>query len=83
MSLLDRLLTVEQLAQKLNVSISTVRSWRYRRRISFTRIGRRLYVDAGVVETLLDANVIAALPQGASGGEPPCGKEVLRKEIDK
>ena len=58
---IDRLLTVEQLALKLGVSVRTVRSWRYKRKIPFTKIGRRLYVGADIVEGLLDANAIPAL----------------------
>jgi excisionase family DNA binding protein len=59
---IDGLLTVEQLASKLGVAVSTIRLWRYKRRISFTRLGRRLYVAAGVVDKLLAENVIPALP---------------------
>ena len=61
---IDRLLTVEQLALKLGVSVRTVRSWRYKRQIPFTKIGRRLYVGADIVEGLLDANAIPALAAG-------------------
>ena len=61
---LDRLLTVEQLAMKLGISVRTVRSWRYKRKLPFTKIGRRLYVGADIVEGLLDANAIPALAPG-------------------
>ena len=63
---INGLLTVEELAAKARVSVSTVRSWRYKRRISFTRLGRRLYVAVGAVERLLAANAIPALPQSNS-----------------
>jgi len=58
---LDNLLTLEQAAAKLHVSVRTLRSWRYKRRIPFTRLARRLYVDAGVVEEILNSNAITAL----------------------
>ena len=56
-----RLLTVEALAERLNVSPRTVRFWVYRRTIPFTRFQRRLYFDAGVVEGLLKANAVEPL----------------------
>lgn len=61
---LDNLLTIEQAAAKLHVSPRTVRSWRYQRKIPFTRLGRRLYVSADIVEGLLDVNAIPALTPG-------------------
>ena len=69
---LDDLLTLEQLAEKLHVSVRTVREWRYRRRLPFTRIGRRLYVSAGAVESLLAQNVIN--PLGGSQEQEPEGQ---------
>jgi excisionase family DNA binding protein len=79
---IDELLTIEQLAAKLGVAISTVRKWRYKRRIPFTRLGHRLYVAVGVVEKLLAENVIPALPASSppnlnrpagQGGDPTEG----------
>jgi len=58
---LDELLTIEQAATKLHVKARTIRAWRYKRKIPFTRIGRRLYVGAGIVEGLLNENAIPAL----------------------
>lgn len=69
---LDDLLTIEQFAEKLKISVRTVREWRYRRRIPFTRIGRRLYVPAGAVESLLARNVIE--PLGGSREQEPRGQ---------
>ena len=62
---LENLLTIEDVAAKLRIAVKTVRSWRYKRKIPFTRIGRRLYVSGGVVEELLARNVIPALPSKA------------------
>ena len=59
---LDSLLTIEELAAKLKVSVSTVRDWRRRKKIPFTRLERRLYVHAGIVEGILRRNSVAALP---------------------
>ena len=66
---LDNLLTLEQVAAKLHVKLRTVRSWRYKRRLlPFTRVGRRLYVAAGVVEGLLARNEIPTLPASRPPG---------------
>jgi excisionase family DNA binding protein len=59
---LDSVLTLEEVAAKLKVSVRTVRSWVYKRAIPFTRFQRRVYVDAGVVEELLARNATPALP---------------------
>jgi hypothetical protein len=63
---IDNLLTLELAAAKLHISVRTLRTWRYQRRIPFTRLGRRLYLDAGVIEQLLDANVISPLASPSS-----------------
>lgn len=55
---MGRLLTIEGLAERLNVSHRTVRSWIYKRVIPFTRLQRRVYFDVGVVEGLLNANAV-------------------------
>lgn len=77
---LDNLLTLEIAAAKLHVSVRTLRTWRYHRRIPFTRLGRRLYVDAGVIEQMLDANVITPLASSSSG--KPQGQGGVQKEGD-
>ncbi|MCZ7649522.1 MAG: helix-turn-helix domain-containing protein [Planctomycetota bacterium] len=60
---LDDLLTLEQVAEKLHVKVRTVRSWRHKRQLlTFTRVGRRLYVSAEAVENLLSRNEIPTLP---------------------
>lgn len=80
---LDSLLTLEQAAAKLHVSIRTLRSWRYRRTIPFTKIARRLYVDTGVIEGLLNANVIPALESSNSPQPKPMGQGGAGKGINK
>lgn len=39
---MESLLTVEQLAEMLNISPKTVRNWVYRREISFVKLNNRL-----------------------------------------
>ena len=57
---IDHLLTVKSLAAKLDVSLKTVRSWIYLRKIPFTKVGRRVYFAVDVVEQLLSRNAVAA-----------------------
>ncbi len=58
---LDHLLTVEQLARRLAVSVRTVLDWIARRRIPFTRFQRRVYFHAGVIEQMLQRSQVSAL----------------------
>jgi excisionase family DNA binding protein len=57
---LGELITVEDLAAKLQVSLKTVRHWIYLRKIPFTKFGRRVYFSIGVVEHMLRQNVVPA-----------------------
>jgi hypothetical protein len=57
----DELLTAEDVAAKFHVAVRTDRDWRYKRRLPFTRIARRLYVPVGAVEELLARNVVEPL----------------------
>jgi excisionase family DNA binding protein len=74
---LDRLLTVEELAAKLSISVRTVRDWRYKRRLPFTRIGNRLYVPVGAVEELLGRNMLNPLQR--QQGSKSQGTEEVQK----
>ena len=58
---LEQLRPVEELAKTLRVSVKTVRNWTYKRRITFTRLGRRIYIPVGVVEGILQNNAVSAL----------------------
>ena len=58
---LDGLLVAEEVARKLKISLKTVRSWVYLRKIPFTKLGRRVYFAAGVVEDLLQRNAVPAI----------------------
>ncbi|HYG74967.1 MAG TPA: helix-turn-helix domain-containing protein, partial [Planctomycetota bacterium] len=59
---LDDLLTIEEFATKMKVKVRTVRDWVARRKIPFTRLERRVYVSAGVVEEILKRNATPAVP---------------------
>jgi excisionase family DNA binding protein len=57
---LNELITVDDLAAKLRVSLKTVRHWIYLRKIPFTKFGRRVYFSIGVVEQMLRRNAVPA-----------------------
>lgn len=76
----NELMTIEEVAKYFKVAVRTVRDWRYKRRLPFTRIARRLYVPVGAVEALLKQNTLGVLrrsqdrkPTG-QGGEQKGGK---------
>jgi len=71
---LNALLTVEELAAKLRVSLKTVRSWIYLRRITFTKFQHRIYFSLDVVESLLSRNAVAANRSGGSADSKPTGQ---------
>ena len=76
---LDGLLTLSEFAVKAKIKLRTAREWRYRRKIPFTRIGRKIYIPVGAVESLLRQNAVDALggshPQISTGqgGAPTTG----------
>jgi len=71
---LEQLRTVEEMAKTLHVSVKTVRNWAYKRRIPFTRMGRRIYFPLGVVEGILKNNAVSALnPFSPSPRAPGAG----------
>lgn len=71
---LDRLLTVEELAAKLRVSLKTVRSWIYLRKIPFTKIEHRIYFSLDVIEEMLSRNAVAAIRSGSLADSKPTGQ---------
>jgi excisionase family DNA binding protein len=71
---LQSLLTVEALAARLHVSLKTVRSWMYLRKIPFTKLGRRVYFSTDVIDELLSRNVVAAIRSRSSPGSKPTGQ---------
>ena len=55
---LNELLRVEDVAEKLGISLRTVRSWIYLKKVPFTRIGRRVYFAVTAIEEILQRNAI-------------------------
>lgn len=53
---LDDLLTVTQVAEKLGVSIKTIYDWTHKRRIPYTKLGRRVYFSRTAIEDKLTEN---------------------------
>ena len=51
----DRLLTAEQLAAQLQVSVRTIRTWSYERRIPSITVGSRVRFRQRDVDAYLDA----------------------------
>ncbi len=47
---IDRLLTMQELAQRLRVPVGTLRHWVLTRYIPFVKLGRRIYFDAKVID---------------------------------
>jgi excisionase family DNA binding protein len=58
----DGVLGAEEVAAKLKITLKTVRSWVYLRKIPFTKLGRRVYFAVGVVEEMLRRNAVPAIP---------------------
>jgi excisionase family DNA binding protein len=52
----QRLLTVQEAAQYLAVSASTLYGWVWQRRISFVKVGRALRFDLDDLEAFVEAN---------------------------
>jgi excisionase family DNA binding protein len=73
---LGELLTVDDLAEQLKVSLKTVRSWIYLRKIPFTKIGRRVYFSVGVVEEILRRNAVPALSGQGRSDMCPAGMPI-------
>lgn len=67
---LGDLLTIPELAETLRIKVRTVREWVARRTIPFTRLKRRIYFDAGVVEGILRGNAVLPFPSSPE----PCGQ---------
>lgn len=53
-----RLLTVQQAARYLSVSVSTLYGWVWQRRIPFVKVGRGLRFDLSDLEGFIEANRI-------------------------
>lgn len=54
----QRLLTVQDAAKYLAVSVSTLYGWVYQRRISFVKVGRALRFDLADLDRFVESNRI-------------------------
>lgn len=57
---MTELLNLREGAKDLKVSIHTLRSWTYQRRIPFVRLGRRILLRREDVEAFVNKNVVEA-----------------------
>ena len=53
-----RLMTVQDAARYLAVSVSTLYGWVYQRRIPFVKVGRALRFDLGDLDRFIESNRI-------------------------
>lgn len=58
---LNSVLTVEQVAERLAVSIRTVRDWVCKRKIPYTKFERRVYISVDVIEERLRRAAVGVL----------------------
>lgn len=56
---LERLLTIEEAAERLNVSVRNIRHQIYRRRLPVVKIGRLVRVDEKDLEAFIDRSRVA------------------------
>jgi excisionase family DNA binding protein len=56
-----QLLTVEQAATGLNVSVHTIRAWIARRKLAVVRLGRAVRVPSTEISKLIERGTIPAL----------------------
>lgn len=54
------LLSLEETAKELRLSIHTIRAWVFKKRIPVVKLGRRVLVKREDIETLLNENHIEA-----------------------
>jgi len=68
------LLTVQDAARLLAVSVSTIYGWVWQRRIPFVKIGRALRFDRNDLDSLIEANrTPSRIPTRSSSNEAkPC-----------
>ena len=61
---MPELLDLREGAKELKISIHTIRSWIYQKRIPFVRLGRRILLRREDVEDFVKKNVIEAKQEG-------------------
>jgi len=60
----ERLLTLEQTAERLAVSLPTLRAWVWKRKIEVVRIGRCVRIREKVITDLITRNTFPAAVSG-------------------
>jgi excisionase family DNA binding protein len=58
----DQLLTLEETAERLAISMPTIRAWVWRRKIEVVRIGRCVRIREKVIRDLITHNTCPAAP---------------------
>lgn len=61
------LLSLEEAAKELKISIHTVRAWGYQRRFPTIKLGRRVLVEREALEKFVRGNVIEAKKEAVGG----------------
>lgn len=59
------LLSLDEAAKELRVSIHTIRAWVFQRRFETVKLGRRHMVEREALEAFVHSGVVAARPQGS------------------
>jgi len=54
----NRMLTIPQAADRLNLSSATLRAWVWRRKIEHTRLGRAVRISEDVVDALVKRGTV-------------------------
>jgi excisionase family DNA binding protein len=63
----NRLMTIQEAAQFLAVSVSTLYGWVWQRRISFVKVGRALRFKRHDLENFIQTNRVEARPEMKTG----------------
>lgn len=53
--------SLSETAEELGVTVNTLRSWVYRRRISYVKVGRSVRVSEATIKSIIDRGTIPAL----------------------
>ena len=64
---MDKLLTINETAKALRISVHTLRAWTLHRKIPFVRVGRKVLFRALDLEKLVEDGVQPTYTEGDSG----------------